>query len=313
LLCHLQPAAAQVMTSLPAPLDPLQTTAPQAPYTAGPTRRFLRRFFHQPLAVVATTIFVILVLSSIFAPLIATYSPTALDLSAVNKPPSSAHWFGTDDLGRDLFSRMVFGARITLVAPFIAVTVGVLLGVPIGMVAGFRGGVIDALASRVSDALQALPAIIVALAILAARGSSTFNAMVAVGLAFAPRLFRIARATTMSVRHEIFIDASRVAGASDGRLVFSHVLPNIAPALIVQSTILLGVGVLAEAALSFLGIGVQPPTATWGVLLRRGFDNLHVSSIQSTIPGVAITLLILSFQFIGQGLSDSLGKEIRRG
>lgn len=280
--------------------------------TAGPLRRFIRRFVRQPIAVGAVVFLILLALIAIFAPLIAPYSPSAQSLGARNAPPSAEHWLGTDSLGRDLFSRMVWGTRVTLIAPFIAVAVGLILGIPTGLVAGYRGGKVDAVSGRVADAFLAMPGIVLAMAIIAARGPSTFNAMVAVGLVFAPRLFRVVRGATISVREETFVDASIVAGAPDRRLIFAHILPNVAPAVIVQSTILLGVAVLAEAGLSFLGIGVQPPTSTWGVLLRRGFDD-GGEGLQTLVPGAAITLLILSFQFVGDGLRDSLGREVRRG
>ncbi|HWL44926.1 MAG TPA: ABC transporter permease [Ilumatobacter sp.] len=281
--------------------------------TPGPIKRFARRFARQPIAMFAVGLLVVLTLMAVLAPLIATHDPALQNLRARNQGPSSGHWFGTDDIGRDLFSRMVYGARTTLLAPVIAVTVGMVLGVPTGLLAGFKRGPIDAVLGRVADALLALPGLIVAMAIVAVRGPSMVNAMMAVGLNFAPRFFRVVRGTALAIREETFIDASRIAGASDTRLIRSHVLPNIAPPLIVQATIMLGVGVLAEAALSFLGVGVQPPQATWGVLLRRGFDNLSEARYQSIPPGIAITVLILAFQWVGDGLRDSLGREVRRG
>ena len=290
-----------------------QTTTVRPPRTAGTVRRFARRFGRQPIAMSALAVLVVLVTAAVFAPLVARHSPTAQNLLHRNAGPDGTHWFGTDGLGRDLFARMVFGARVTLVAPLIAVGVGVLLGVPLALVAGLRGGWLDAAASRGADAILALPGLIVAMAIVAARGPSTVNAMTAVGFGFAPRLFRLVRGSTLAVRDEPFIDASRLAGASNRRLVVSHVLPNVAPALIVQATILLGVAVLAEAGLSFLGIGVEPPEASWGVLLRTAFDNLSKTGFQAIPPGVAISVLILAFQFIGDGMRDSLGQEVRRG
>jgi peptide/nickel transport system permease protein len=264
------------------------------------------------VAVGAAVVLLLLVVVALAAPLLATHDPNATDLTARNLAPGGGHLLGTDDLGRDVYSRLVHGTRITLIAPVIAVFVGALLGVPTGLLAGYLGGAMDWVLSRVADALFSLPGIVLAMAVVAVRGPSTANAMTAVGILFAPRLFRVVRGATMSVRNEPFIDASRTIGAGNGRLIGQHVLPNVAAPIIVQCTALLGFGVLTEAGLSFLGIGVQPPEASWGVLLRRGFDNLHDAPFQSVPPGIAITLLILAFQFLGDGMRDSLGKELRR-
>ncbi|MQA96938.1 MAG: ABC transporter permease subunit [Streptosporangiales bacterium] len=280
--------------------------------TAGPFRRFTRRLVRQPLAFGSLLVIVLLVITALAAPLLAPMDPNATDLVARNQPPGGGHLLGTDDLGRDLLSRLIYGTRITLMAPLIAVGVGALIGVPAGLIAGFWGRTPDWLLSRLADAMLSLPSLVLAMAIVAARGPSTVNAMTAVGLAFSPRIFRVVRGATMSVRHEVFIDASRAIGCTTKRLIAVHVLPNVAAPLIVQATVLLGFGVLAEAGLSFLGVGVQPPEASWGVLLRRGFDNLYMAPFQSIPSGLAITVLILAFQFLGDGMRDSLGKELRR-
>ncbi|WP_019631445.1 ABC transporter permease [Actinomadura atramentaria] len=289
----------------------LEKTAPERS-TAGPVRRFATRLARQPLAVASAAVLVLLVLVAVAAPLLATHDPDATNLAARNLPAGGGHLFGTDDLGRDVYSRLLYGTRVTLLAPVIAVGVGAVLGVPAGLLAGYLGGPVDWLLSRVADALFALPGIVLAMAIVAVRGPSTANAMTAVGVLFAPRLFRVVRGATLSVRRAVFVDAARTIGAGTGRIVGHHVLPNVAAPIIVQFTVLLGFGVLMEAGLSFLGIGVQPPEASWGVLLRRGFDNLYAAPFQSVPPGVAITVLILAFQFLGDGMRDSLGKELRR-
>lgn len=281
--------------------------------TPSPLRRFLRRYWHERLAVGATILLVLIVAVAIAAPALATHDPNDSELLAkFAAPGEDGHLLGTDDLGRDAFSRLLYGTRITVAAPFIAVGVALLLGLPTGLIAGFRGGIIDAVLGRVADALLALPGLVLAIAVVAARGPGTFNAMTAVGIAFAPRVFRIVRGATLGVRAETFIEASRAAGASSTRLIGSHVLPNVLPPLIVQVSVLLGFAVLTEAGLSFLGIGVQPPDASWGVLLRRGFDHLQAAPHLSFPPGLMIMMLTLCFQFIGDGLRDSLGKEIRR-
>lgn len=281
--------------------------------TPSPLRRFLRRYWQERLAVGATVLLALIAALAIAAPALATHDPNEADLIAkFAAPGDEGHLLGTDDLGRDAFSRLLYGTRITLIAPFIAVGVALLLGLPTGLLAGFRGGIIDAVLGRVADALLALPGLVLAIAVVAARGPGTVNAMTAVGITFAPRVFRIVRGATLGVRAETFIEASRAAGASVTRLIGSHVLPNILPPLIVQVSVMLGFGVLTEAGLSFLGIGVQPPDASWGVLLRRGFDHLQAAPHLSFPPGLMIMVLTLCFQFIGDGLRDSLGKEVRR-
>lgn len=281
--------------------------------TPSPLRRFLRRYRHERLAVAATVLLALIAIAAIAAPALATHDPNDTDLLAkLAAPGDDGHLLGTDDLGRDAFSRLAYGTRVTLMAPFIAVGVALLLGLPTGLLAGFRGGIVDAVLGRIADALLALPGLVLAIAVVAARGPGTVNAMTAVGIAFAPRVFRVVRGATLGVRAETFIEASRAAGASSTRLIGTHVLPNILPPLIVQISVMLGFAVLTEAGLSFLGIGVQPPDASWGVLLRRGFDHLQAAPHLSFPPGLMIMVLTLCFQFIGDGLRDSLGKEIRR-
>ncbi|WP_208378985.1 ABC transporter permease [Cumulibacter soli] len=281
--------------------------------TGSPLKRFAKRLVKQKLAMISLAILVFLVLVAIFSDLLVPYDPTEQSLLDKNLPPHNAHIFGTDDLGRDVLSRMIDGTAITLLAPVIAVAVGLLLGVPTGLAAGYFGGWVDWLGSRIADALFAIPGIILAMAIVAVRGQSTVNAMIAVGILFAPRFFRVLRGETMAVRTSMYVDAAKTIGASPGRIIRSHIVPNIAPTLIVQCTLLLGYGVLVEAGLSFFGIGVQPPEASWGVVLRRSFESINELPFQSLPPGLAITILILALQFLGDGMRDSLGKEIRSG
>ncbi|GAB3305591.1 ABC transporter permease subunit [Epidermidibacterium keratini] len=291
--------------------EPEATPAGPVGSTGSPLRRFWRRLVRQKLAMISLAFLMLLVLVAIFADLIVPYDPYAQDLLARNLPAHDGHLMGTDDLGRDIFSRMIDGTGITLLAPVIAVAVGLVLGVPLGLIAGYFGGWFDWLTSRVADALFALPGIILAMAVVAIRGQSTVNVMIAVGILFAPRFFRVMRGEAMAVRTAMFVDAAKTIGTSPLRIIRSHILPNVAPSLIVQCTILLGYGVLVEAALSFFGIGVQPPDASWGVVLRRTFDAINDVPFQSLGPGLAITLLILATQFLGDGMRDSLGKEIR--
>lgn len=290
-----------------------QSLAAEETHTDSALRRFVRRFRRERLAMASTAMLILLILLALAAPLLATHDPNDTDLiDKLLTLGQGGHLLGTDDLGRDAFSRLLYGARISILAPFIAVGVGLVIGVPTGLLAGFHGGWMDAVLGRVADALLALPGLILAIAIVAARGPGTVNAMTAVGVAFAPRLFRVVRGAAMEVRQETFVEASRAAGASSRRLIFGHVLPNILPPLVVQASVLLGFGVLTEAGLSFLGIGVQPPDASWGVLLRRGFDHLQAAPHLSWPPGLMIMVLTLCFQFIGDGIRDSFGREVRR-
>ncbi|WP_153502706.1 ABC transporter permease [Cumulibacter manganitolerans] len=279
--------------------------------TGSPLKRFVRRLVRQKLAMLSLAVLVFFILVAIFSDLLMPYDPTDQSLLDKNLPPHNAHPFGTDDLGRDVLSRMIDGTAITLLAPVIAVVVGLVIGVPFGLLAGYFGGWIDWLSSRVADALFAIPGIILAMAIVAVRGQSTVNAMIAVGILFAPRFFRVLRGETMAVRTSMYVDAAKTIGASPLRVIRTHILPNVAPSLIVQCTVMLGYGVLVEAGLSFFGIGVQPPEASWGVVLRRSFESINELPFQSLPPGLAITVLILALQFLGDGMRDSLGKEIR--
>ncbi|TCP45050.1 peptide/nickel transport system permease protein [Tamaricihabitans halophyticus] len=260
---------------------------------------------------VALGLLALLLLVALVADWIMPHDPNAQDLLGQNAPPSATHPLGTDDLGRDILSRLIDGTGVTLLAPFIAVGVGVLIGLPVGMLAGYFRGIFDWLSTRVADALFAVPGILLAMAIVAIRGPSTVNVMIGVGVLFAPRVFRVIRAEVLAIRQATFVDAARTIGASPMRILRNNILPNTAGTLIVQCTVLLGMGVLIEAALSFFGIGVQPPQASWGVVLRRSFDSLTEAPMQSIYPGIAITLLVLAFMYVGDGIRESIGKEHR--
>lgn len=269
---------------------------------------YLRTFFRNRIAAVSVTFVLILILVAIFAPLISPYSPNAQDLTARNLAPGGAHLLGTDDLGRDQLSRLMHGARITLSAPLIAAGIGIVVGTPTGVIAGFYEGAVDWFLSRAADVLFSIPGLVLAMTIVGIRGPSTTNAMIAVGVVFAPRIFRVVRSATLKTKHELFVEAARSMGAPRWKIILRHIIPNIAGILTVQTTVLLGLGVLTEAGLSFLGIGVQPPGASWGVILRRTFDNIYEQPFGSVVPGLLITLLILSLQFIGDALHETLGK-----
>ncbi len=275
-------------------------------------RRFLRRFRGQRPGVIAAVVLGLIILSAVLAPLLSTHDPNQQDLSNFLLPPSSDHWFGTDDLGRDLYSRMLFAGRVSLLAALQSVLVAAVLGILPGVIAGYSGGWIDTAIMRTTDAIMAFPPIILAISIVAVLGPGLRNAMIAIGVIFAPRFLRLGRGATLSVRQETYIEASRSIGSSRLSIVMRHVLPNVAAPLIVQASLMLGVAMLAEAALSFIGLGVQAPQASWGSLLQRGFRLTQSAPWLTIFPGIPIAVTVLSLNVLGDALRDSLGKEIRK-
>jgi peptide/nickel transport system permease protein len=219
---------------------------------------------------------------------------------------------GTDDLGRDVLSRLIHGAPVTLYASFLAVGIAILLGVPVGLLAGFLGGWVDDAISRFIDALLSFPAIVLAIAVTGALGIGLTNGMISVGIVFAPQLARLVRARTLVVRKELYVDASRCFGASTGRILWRHVLPNTVQPVIVQVTLLLAAALLAEASLSFLGLGVQPPDPSWGAMLARAYLNMEIAPEQMYPPGLAILLTALAFNTLGESMRVALDPTMKR-
>ncbi|MDB5758132.1 MAG: binding-protein-dependent transport system inner rane component [Burkholderia sp.] len=257
-------------------------------------------------ATVSLLFLCVVALLSVAAPLIAPYSPTAQDLSNTLAESSAAHWLGTDDLGRDVLSRLIHGAAASLFSSFLAVGVAVVLGVPVGLLAGFLGGWVDEAISRGIDTLLSFPAIVLAIAVTGALGIGLINGMIAVGIVFAPQLARLVRARTLVVRQELYVDAARCFGASTGRILWRHVLPNTVQPVIVQVTLLLAGALLAEASLSFLGLGIQPPLASWGAMLARAYQNMEFAPSQMYPPGLAILCTALAFNALGESLRVAL-------
>jgi peptide/nickel transport system permease protein len=243
---------------------------------------------------------------AIAAPLVAPYDPVATSWSLVRKPPSMAHWFGTDDLGRDVLSRVIFGARASLAAGAISVGIALSVGVPVGMLSGYRGGFIDALISRITDAMLACPFLILAIALAAFLGPSLGHAMIAIGISATPIFVRLTRGEVMNVKIEEYIDAARSVGDSDWRIAVVHILPNITPALLVQATLSVAAAIIAEASLSFLGLGQQPPFPSWGSMLNAAQRFLTNAPWMAIWPGLAIFLVVLSLNLLGDGLRDAL-------
>lgn len=276
-------------------------------------RRFVRRFLRQKLAVAALIFLIIVILLAIFAPVIAPFDPNKNNVRKIFASPSSEHWLGTDQLGRDTVSRMLYGARVSLLAAFQAVGIALLLGLIPGLVSGFFGRWVDVLIMRIAESIMTFPPLLLAIAIVAVRGPGLGNAMIAVGVVFAPRFARLVRGLVLAVREETYIEASRSIGTSTPRILRTHVLPNILSPLVVQISLALGFSMLAEAGLSFLGLGVRPPQASWGSLLQVAYASISRNTFQAIPPGVAIMLCVLAFNLLGDGLRDSLGKEVRRG
>lgn len=263
------------------------------------------------MAKLAFGFIVLLIVAAVFAPILAPHDPIDQDLGNSFGGPSWDNWLGNDRLGRDTFSRLIFGARFSLLAAAQAVAVAVILGVPIGILAGFVRGWLDAVASTIADAVLSIPAIVLALAIIGMLKPNLTNAMIAIGVVYAPRLFRVVRGAALSVREETFVEAARASGVSSITIARTHVLPNVLSPLVVQVSLALGFAVLAEAGVSFLGLGVQPPDASWGVMLGQSTSQLEKHPELILAPGLAIVLTVLAFNVLGDGLNDSIGREMR--
>lgn len=254
----------------------------------------------------------LLLLLSLAAPWIAPYSPTQQNLDVPLAEASAKHLLGVDDLGRDVLSRMIHGGKSTLYASFLAVSIATLIGVPVGIVAGFRGGAIDDVISRIIDALLSFPAIVLAIAVTSALGIGLTNSMIAVGIVFSPQIARLVRARALVVRQETYVDAARCLGASNARILWRHVLPNAIQPVIVQVTLLLAAALLAEASLSFLGLGIQPPDPSWGAMLARAYQNMEIAPALMYPPGIAILLTALAFNTLGESMRVALDPTMKR-
>lgn len=250
------------------------------------------------------------VLVAVFGTLLLPYNPNTNDLMHRLNSPSATHWFGTDDLGRDIFSRLVVGTRISVVFPIGSVAVAILVGLPAGLLAGYRSSRTGVVLNFVADVMMSFPPLLFAVAFIAVRGPGLGNAMIVVGIIFAPRLFRIARAATQEVMAETYIEAARALGSSPMQILFWHVLRNMAGPIIIYVSFAMGTSLLIEAILSFLGLGVQPPTAGWGSMLERAFRFLYQSPSGVIFPGVAIAATVLAFNLIGDAVRDAIGRPI---
>lgn len=282
------------------------TDATSPPREISPGRRALRRLVRRRGAMIALGIVVCFVLLAVFAPALSPYDPLATTWSAIRKGPGAQHWFGTDEIGRDVLSRVLWGARASLLAGVVSVSLSLAFGVPIGLLAGYAGGWLDALISRLTDAMLACPFLILAIALAAFLGPSLTNAMIAIGISATPLFVRLTRGQVLQVKVEDYIEAARTVGNSPLRIVLRHILPNIVPPLIVQATLAIAAAIIAEAALSFLGLGQQPPTPSWGSMLNTAKNYIDNAPWMAVWPGLSIFVLVLSFNLLGDGLRDAL-------
>ncbi len=240
------------------------------------------------------------------APLLSSFDPNKTNFLAIRRPPSALYWLGTDELGRDILTRMLYGARASLMAGVVSVAIAVAIGVPLGLVAGWRGGWFDMVVSRVTDALLACPFLILAIAFAAVLGPSLTNAMIAIGLSAVPIFIRLARGQAIAVKSEDYIEGARAVGVSDLRILVRHLAPNTMPPILVQSTLFMAQAIILEASLSFLGLGQQPPAASWGSMLNTAKNFMEQAPWMSVSPGIAICLVVLGFNLLGDGLRDAL-------
>ena len=276
------------------------------PAEASPGRRALRRLSRRGSAVFGLVVVVAFVVIALAAPWIAPFDPVATNWGAIRKAPSAAHWFGTDELGRDVLSRVIFGARASLLAGVVSVLISLSLGVPIGLLAGYIGRWTDGVISRVTDAMLATPFLILAIALAAFLGPNLTNAMIAIGISATPIFVRLTRAQVLAVKVEDFVEAARAVGNPHWRIALRHVLPNVVPPLIVQATLAIAAAVIAEASLSFLGLGQQPPAPSWGSMLNTAKNYIEQAPWMAIWPGLSIFVLVLSFNLLGDGLRDAL-------
>jgi peptide/nickel transport system permease protein len=274
-------------------------------------RRIIKVMFGRWVVIVGTVMIILLILTSILAPVLAPYDPFEQNLRATLQQPTWEHLLGTDELGRDLLSRIIYGSQISLLVGIVTVTIAAVLGMSLGLIAGYFGRWADNIIMRIIDALLALPPMVLMLAIAAVLGGGLKNILIAVGIGMIPTYARLMRGQVITIREADYITASRSVGSPHIRIMSSHILPNCFAPLIVLITVNLGTAILAEASLSFLGIGITPPTPTWGSMVSLGYKYLLTNPMLSLAPGLAIMLIVLSFNMVGDGLRDALDPRLR--
>jgi peptide/nickel transport system permease protein len=290
-------------TALPASAIPSVPTPAARP---GPWLAAWRRLRRRPAAMFGLVVVLLFTLMALFAPWLGLQDPIATSWGSIRKAPSAAHWFGTDEIGRDVFARVVWGTQASLLAGVVSVSISLLIGVPLGLLAGFVGGWVDMVIARITDAFLACPFLILAIALAAFLGPSLSNAMMAIGISAAPIFVRLTRGQVMQVKVEDYIEAARAVGNPPWRIALRHVLPNTLPPILVQATLAIASAVIAEASLSFLGLGQQPPAPSWGSMLNTAKNYVEQAPWMAIWPGASIFLLVLSFNILGDGLRDAL-------
>ena len=283
-----------------------RASAPLIPAAKSPARLAVGRFCRRPAALIGLFVVVVFIVVALGAPLIAPYDPIKTSWTLIRKAPSALYWMGTDENGRDVLSRVIWGARASMMAGVVSVGIAAGIGVPAGLIAGFVGGKTDMLLSRVVDAMLAVPNLILAIALAAFLGPSLQNAMIAIGVTAAPVFMRVSRGATMDAATNEYVEAARALGNPAWRVALRHVLPNIIPPVLVQSTLAIAGAIIAEAALSFLGLGQQPPAPSWGSMLNSAQRFLSQAPWLAIFPGAAIFLCVMSFNLVGDGLRDAL-------
>lgn len=283
------------------------------PKRLSPTAKKIRRFISDKPALISAFFLILLGLLALAADLIAPYGPFSQDLSNSLALPDSQNWLGTDNLGRDVLSRLVFGARVSLFASLIAVGTALAIGVPLGLLAGYVGGWVDSSLMRLTDSLLALPGVILVIAIIAVLGNSLTNSMVALGIVFAPTYIRLVRGEVLAVREEEYVDSARVLGLPHLVIVVRHILPNVLSPVIVQTSVMMGLALILEAGLSYIGLGVQPPNPSWGSMLSEASRFLYGQPFLVFPPGLAITATVLAFNLFGDGVRDAVGRALESG
>jgi len=266
----------------------------------------MRRLVKRRAALVGLVVVVFFIMLSTLAPIVSPYDPLATSWAMVRKPPSMVHLFGTDEIGRDILARIIWGGRASLMAGIVSVSLALVIGVPIGLLTGYAGGIVDGTIMRLIDAMLAIPFLILAIALAAVLGPNLTNAMIAIGVSQMPVFVRLTRGQVLSVKHEDYIEAARAIGNPDRRIVLRHILPNILPPLLVQATLAIAAAIIAEASLSFLGLGQQPPNPSWGSMLNTAKNFIQQAPWMAIWPGLAIFGLVLSLNLFGDGLRDAL-------
>jgi peptide/nickel transport system permease protein len=271
----------------------------------------VKRFFHHKLGVIGFVVLTLVFLAGIFAPAVSPYDPTQVDVKNIRSAPTAEHWFGTDELGRDILSRVIFGTRVTLMVMVISVSLALVGGTLLGLIAGYAGGKVEAVLMMIMDALLSFPMLILALAIIAILGPGIQNAMMAIAIVNVPNFARIVRGQVLAIKQSEYIDASRSIGSNGAQVLFKEILPNTLDAIIIYASLRSSQAIITESSLSFLGLGVQPPTPSWGWMVAVGMKFWNVAWWMSFFPGLAIFITVLSVNLMGDALRDAFDSQLR--